>query len=450
MYVVRETRTSILRSARGPVPHALEHILGPRPRTSLCPSVGKASSSRQTRSGYCSQSDPATGRLVVARSCSTVPSSTELLQVCKLNPAADRDLTIGELPSKLVQSELLPTEQALKLSEIRASQRAKEAGELIDKQAAANAENLDHLQTVAQLQEQLQCHELLLAKQGERIQELQQELNRAEETIFKLHEKLNEATVQIEQLSKAEDMPLQDKARKQEELKHNGKDIIGEVGDQDEAAQCGIKKIQLKVVEAEEQSQAEEQLRQQVARLEEQLQSNQDLLEFQAEKLKDTEQTEQDLREELANKELLFSQVTQELIERDKDLTVVCRTLKEKHRMGWSQEHRFLLLQEQVKRLYAMRADLKQRNVALEKEIIRLKHDIRKYAEIIVGNDGEPFYQVQSVGNPSGCSSYRRERRETKAINSRNIAKESAQTRLPCGQESNPVRSPIRQNRSKE
>ncbi|KAH8333902.1 hypothetical protein KR059_004422 [Drosophila kikkawai] len=248
--------------------------------------------------------------------------------------------------------------------------------ELIDKQAAANAENLDHLQTVAQLQEQLQCHELLLAKQGERIQELQQELNRAEETIFKLHEKLNEATVQIEQLSKAEDMPLQDKARKQEELEHNGKDIIGEAGDQDEAAQCGIKKIQLKVAEAEEQSQAEEQLRQQVARLEEQLQSNQDLLEFQAEKLKDTEQTEQDLREELANKELLFSQVTQELIERDKDLTVVCRTLKEKHRMGWSQEHRFLLLQEQVKRLYAMRADLKQRNVALEKEIIRLKHDM--------------------------------------------------------------------------
>ncbi|KAH8262329.1 hypothetical protein KR038_004707 [Drosophila bunnanda] len=265
---------------------------------------------------------------------------------------ASRDLTIGLLRIQLEQSEQLASEQAVQLSEIRSAQKAS-SNNMLSNLENTNAE--EEIQAEAKLQDQLQSDQHLRAVLDERIQKLEEELQLAAETIVSLRKQLKETTMQAE--VRIHQVEQKDKKRSQ--------NTIGILQSQHKTALAEIKGLQ-------ETAEAAAQLRQDVYNLKEQLQSSQDLLE----KFKEKEQTEQDLREEIAKKDMLFSQVTQELAARDEQLKYFGETLKEEHKKGSSQEHNLKLLQEQVERFTCMRSELEYRNSALEKEIVRLKHEV--------------------------------------------------------------------------
>ncbi|KAH8282510.1 hypothetical protein KR054_008103 [Drosophila jambulina] len=420
MYAVRETKTSMLRASRGPVPHALEHVAAfggtPRPRLEggqaprSCPEP-------HARIGHCSQSHPeilpVSLDLVVTASRTNshcMLSEQDLGQSPVLESHFDSELTIGELQNKLLQSEELASEQALQLSEILSAQKAKNASynemlpnlekastkahqaslkaegalitiiELKYKLTSAKAIKEGQAEAESELQEQLRSDQQLLVLQDERIQELEEDLESAGETIANLQEQLKETEVLMKMHAEAESRLRQELARMQQELEHNRKEHSET-----------IEKLQQEIKELQQSAQAEAQLRQDVSNLKEQLQSNQDLLN----KFQDVHKG-QDL-EEQAKKDILLRKVTQELDARDGQYKFVCETLSKEQRKKLCQEHNLKLLQEQVERFSSMRAELEHRNAALENEIVRLKHEVRKYAEIIVGNEGEPFYEVRPL-----------------------------------------------------
>ncbi|XP_020800857.1 tropomyosin-like [Drosophila serrata] len=233
--------------------------------------------------------------------------------------------------------------------------------------------NAKNIKVGAELQEQLESEQQWRTELEERIQKLEKDLELAEETLVTLQEQLEETTVHAEVRISEEENDF--------EQSQNTIDILQ---NQHEAALVKIKELQ-------QSAEAAAQLRQDVSNLKGQLQSSQDLLK----NLQDIEQKEQDLREELAKKDMLFIQVTQELAARDEQLKYFAETLKEEQKKWLSQEHTIKLLQERVERFSCLRSELELRNSALETEIVRLKHEVRNYAEIIVGNEGEPFYEVR-------------------------------------------------------
>ncbi|KAH8389188.1 hypothetical protein KR200_003946 [Drosophila serrata] len=234
MYAVRETRTSILRAARGPMPHALEHVTRLSNATRLRLSGEQAPSScSDRRASVGSQQNPETPQdtpeldVTGSQSSSTESGSTDFRHqaivieqnlVLEAHIAAElasrdkelasRDLTIGLLQSKLEQSEKLASEQALQLSEIRSAHIAKKESfdRILTSLEMTNAKNI---KVGAELQEQLESEQQWRTELEERIQKLEKDLELAEETIVTLQEQLEETTVHAEVRISEEEVRMQ-------------------------------------------------------------------------------------------------------------------------------------------------------------------------------------------------------------------------------------------------
>ncbi|KPU76080.1 uncharacterized protein Dana_GF12073, isoform F [Drosophila ananassae] len=158
------------------------------------------------------------------------------------------------------------------------------------------------------------------------------------------------------------------------------------------------------------QARIEEQLRKDLEKLREQAGRDQKMLSMRSELINNLQENEKESQNKInkmyyqANeKDTLLKQVSNELASKDEEFRNLFGTLTFKQKEVRRQEHIIKLLEEQNSRNTMLRAKQDERNAAMQAEIVNLKRTIHKYSKIIIGNNGQRFFEVVPADE---CSDY--------------------------------------------
>ncbi|KRJ99469.1 girdin isoform X2 [Drosophila yakuba] len=161
-----------------------------------------------------------------------------------------------------------------------------------------------------------------------------------------------------------------------EELSANYKNAVGQISDLKEALSATNAKLDL-------QSKVEQQLRQEVSKMQQQTELDRKLLEARGDLISTLQKNEQDNRSKLdqmyyqvSEKDTLINQVNNQLNSKEEEFRNLFGTLAHKQTEVRRQEHVIKLLKEQNSRVSLLRATQDERNASMEEEIKNLKNTL--------------------------------------------------------------------------
>ncbi|XP_037712802.1 uncharacterized protein LOC119549119 isoform X2 [Drosophila subpulchrella] len=359
---------------------------------------------------------------------------------------ANRDQTISDLRKNLRRSEELVNEQTIRLAE-KTKTLVTEDGtleELRAEMAKVKLANQRMLQRLEEADVGLERARSSVDKHIAQITYLEGELKEARELIVNLQKRpdcMDKGIVEKDLIIADLKLQLQNLEQHKnvlnkqvvnalkhhtdfEELNGKYKDAVVQISDLKES-------LKITTTKSEFHSKAEEQLRKEIAKMREQMALDQQMLTARSELINNLQKTEQENRTKL---DQMYYQVNNELASKEEEFRNLFGTLTSKQAEVRRQDHVIQLLKEQHSRVSFVRAGQDERNAALDKEIKDLKNTLRDYARVIIGNNGQPFFEVVPAGE-SRCSGHQ-DREETPMGNDRNC--ELLQRLLSHQNQSNP------------
>nr|XP_016927845.1 nuclease SbcCD subunit C isoform X2 [Drosophila suzukii] len=359
---------------------------------------------------------------------------------------ANRDQTISDLRKNLQRSEELVNEQTIRLAEKNKTLVSEDGTleELRAEMAQVKLANQRMLQRLEEADVGLQRARSSVDKHIGQITYLEGELKEARELIVNLQKRpdcMDKGIVEKDLIIADLKLQLQNIEQHKnvlnkqvvnalkhhtdfEELSGKYKNAMVQISDLKES-------LKITTTKSEFHSKAEEQLRKEIAKLREQMALDQQMLTARSELINNLQKTEQENRAKL---DQMYYQVNNELASKEEEFRNLFETLTSKQTEVRRQDHVIQLLKEQHSRVSLARAGQGERNAAMEKEINDLKNTLRDYARVIIGNNGQPFFEVVPAGEMG--SSGHQDREETPMGNDRTC--ELLQRFLPHQDQSNP------------
>ncbi|XP_070138947.1 uncharacterized protein MCAP_0864-like isoform X1 [Drosophila bipectinata] len=321
-----------------------------------------------------------------------------------------------------------------KVSELRKSLRRSE--DLVAELNIRLSEKDDDLKTSNQTILTLQSENDELVRVNNRIQKSMEDTNlgleRANKTVANLEEKisylrdeLKEARELIVNLQKRPD-PLDDKSMGEKDViiadlklqlqnfEHHRNMMqkqvnaaVKQVAEFDElnakyqssATQLNELREQLRNSEAKRiiHARNEEQLRKDLEKLRDQSSRDQKMLSLRSDMINDLQDNERDcqLKIDKIYKEITsFEEVKKNLTLKEKEFRNLFGTLTFKQKELRRQDHAIKLMKEENSRIISRQTKQKERNTAMQAEIINLKKIIFKYAKLVIGTNGQKSFEV--------------------------------------------------------
>ncbi|XP_043948294.1 uncharacterized protein LOC108022094 isoform X2 [Drosophila biarmipes] len=323
---------------------------------------------------------------------------------------ANRDQVISDLKKNLRRSEELVNEQKIRLDE-KSKTLVSEDGTLSDLSAEmekVKAVNRRMLQRVEEADVGLERARASVDKHIGQIAYLEGELKEARELIVNLQKRpdcvdkgvmekdliIADLKLQLQNLEQHKNVlnkqvisTLKQRADF-EELNGKYRKAVEQISDLKES-------LKITTTESDFHCKAEEQLRKEIAKMREQMALDQQMLTARSELINNLQKTEQENRAKL---DQMYYQVNNELASKEEEFRNLFGTLASKQTEVRRQDHVIQLLKEQQSRVSLVRAGQDERNAAMEKEIYQLKNTLRDYARVIIGNNGQPFFEVVPAG----------------------------------------------------
>ncbi|XP_017039302.1 ELKS/Rab6-interacting/CAST family member 1 isoform X2 [Drosophila ficusphila] len=342
---------------------------------------------------------------------------------------ASRDQTITELRKSLKRAEELVAEQSIRLAERNATRLSEDTTieELraeLDKLKASNQRMIQRLEETTVGMERAQKS---VDKHLAKIAYLEGELKEARELIVNLQKRpdtidkgvrekdviISDLRLQLQNLEQHKNMLNKQvnttlkRHADLDSLNEKHKQALEQIKELSNALKSTSK-------EAEIHAKAEEELRKEVAKMRDQIELDQQMLTARSDLINRLQKLEHENRLkleqmyfEVSEKDTMINQVNNELASKEEESHNLFGTLKHKQTEVKRQEHIIQLLKDQNERLNNNRAKQDERNVLMQEEIKHLKHTLRDYSKIIIGNNGRHFFEVVpavEVRQGDGCS----------------------------------------------
>nr|XP_043068722.1 synaptonemal complex protein 1-like [Drosophila bipectinata] len=141
----------------------------------------------------------------------------------------------------------------------------------------------------------------------------------------------------------------------------------------------------------------EEQLRKDLEKLRDQSSRDQKMLSLRSDMINDLQDNERDcqLKIDKMYKEITsFEEVKKNLTLKEKEFSNLFGTLTFKQKELRRQDHAIKLMKEENSRIISRQTKQKERNTAMQAEIINLKKIIFKYAKLVIGTNGQKSFEV--------------------------------------------------------